>query len=187
MKAKIFLVYFLSLAAFESSFAQNASESTPFAKNYNTDQFSGLGTAFGVDMTNFGGTTTLNVRAHIPLSTYIAINARVFYIPNSDSTHDKSIGIRPELVLRSMAVLNVVRVYCGFGPQFFYGISGLDKSTHDISGGWEIGIEVFAHPQLSAHLEIGTGGGTVGGIGAGSTFGAGFQFYPFYKGHKKIG
>lgn len=138
-------------------------------------------------MTNFGGTTTINVRGYIPLSTYFAINARVFYIPNSDSTHDKSIGFRPELILRSMVVLNVVRVYCGFGPQFFYGISGLDKSTHDISGGWEIGIEVFAHPQISAHLEIGTGGGTVGGIGAGSTFGAGFQFYPFYKKYKKAG
>ncbi|HUI72128.1 MAG TPA: hypothetical protein VL354_16535, partial [Spirochaetia bacterium] len=88
------------------------------------------------------------------------------------------VGGRLELQLRSPIYLNLARVYVGFGPQAFYEASGGASGQTDFSGGWEIGLEVFLAPQVSARWEMGTSGGGVV-YGAGPSLSVGLRVYPW--------
>ena len=132
---------------------------------------------FGIDMNSLANEVSAGAQLFVPFCSRLAIVARPMLAGGSIS-RDLDVGGRVELQLLSPVYDNRVRVYLGVGPQGFYEIRGEEAHSHDISGGWDAGVEVFVNRHFAVHWEMGTSGGD-GTSGAGPAFSVGFRAYPW--------
>lgn len=136
----------------------------------------GRGPGVGLEMNSLANEVSAGISLLVPVSRLWAVNARPI-VTGGDGASTLDLGGRLEVQLRSPVYANLLRVYVGVGPQAFYEIHGPERHHTDVSGGWDIGTEVFVGRRLAAHWEVGTSGGGVTS-GAGPVFAVGFRAYP---------
>ena len=96
---------------------------------------------------------------YVPVTKPFGLRVRgIMVFGQPDLGDSMAAGGRAELIGRTPAYLNLVRLYGGGG--FF-------------------GFEFFLHAKMPFFLEVGGNSGTVGTSGAGATIEAGVQMYPF--------
>ncbi len=143
-----------------------------------SDRRTGAGVAVGVGVLGLPDDMIgIDARITIPFSDYLGVQLRPMVLGGGpEGASGVDVGGRAELLVRSQVLMNLARVYFGVGPQAFYEASGHSAHKKDVSGGWELGLEVFVNPRASFHWEVGTSGGGVEN-GAGTMMSAGFQLY----------
>lgn len=134
------------------------------------------GLGFGIDMNSLANEVAAGLQVYVPVSSAFAFVARPM-LAGGASSRDLDIGGRLEVQLESPVFDDLLRVYLGVGPQGFYEIRGDEAHSHDLSGGWAAGVEVFLNRHFAVHWEMGTSGGDVTS-GAGPAFSVGFRAYP---------
>jgi hypothetical protein len=133
------------------------------------------GIAYGLDMLSMSNELCAGGQIGVPLTGGIAIILRPMIL-GSGSPSSVDVGGRIEVRFQT-AMHDRFRAYFGAGPQGFYELRGAEAHHHDVSGGWDAGLEFFIDDHLAFHWEIGTSGGGVFG-GAGPVFAVGINAYP---------
>ena len=138
---------------------------------------------FGVDSFGVATAEEVDISALVPIGGLFALRARSVVCFGWDE--GTSVGGKLEGMFRSPVLANLIRVYAGFGPALFFGLTGPNAGQFDgnwlagdIDGNWFAGAEVFFDPRVSLHWEFGTSGGALD-AGAGPYADVGFEIYPF--------